>query len=466
MNVFIFRRDFRLEDNTSLIECHKFEEKILPIFIFTPEQFSDQNSYRSEKSVQFMIESLESLQKQLSKIGTKLRTYYGDNLSVLREINKQKKIKTIFFNSDYTPYALKRDTQIASEFECESFEDYTLCGMKNVVTKSGTYYKMFSPYYRNVISQIGNVSTQNIKKFNFISSKEDFENNFSFFPENTNYDTPSERAPSERAPSERAPSEGGRENAMKILNHITDFKNYAKERDFVAIPTTHLSAHIKFGTVSIREVCKIFQKKLKSNSETLIKQLIWHDFYAYIMYHTDKKQTLGNSNMKELSIQWDTSKSKFEKWKKGETGFPYVDAGMRQLNETGYLPNRARLVVASFLIMLLHINWKKGEKYFAKKLYDYDPSSNNGNWQWVAQVGVDNPRVWPRIFNPIQQSKLTDPNCEYIKTWVPELKEVENKKIHNLKLEGVYISPIVDYEKERKEAQKRYHQAKEKGKVK
>ena len=244
---------------------------------------------------------------------------------------------------------------------------------------------------------------------------------------------------------------GGRKEALKILKNINSFSNYEKTRDVLSKNTTHLSAYLKFGCISIREVYHVVKNKFGINDD-IIKQLLWRDFY----YHVGNEYTIWGKSMKEKynKIKWLYNKKHFNKWKNAMTGFPIVDAAMRQLNETGFMHNRGRLIVASFLIKNLQIDWLWGEKYFATQLIDYDPLVNNGNWQWVAGTGTDS-QPYFRIFNPWSQSEKHDKDCIYIKKWIPELKNVDNKDIHkwyktyknypNIK----YPTPIIDYKKSR-----------------
>jgi deoxyribodipyrimidine photo-lyase len=247
--------------------------------------------------------------------------------------------------------------------------------------------------------------------------------------------------------------------ASKNINH------YSKTRDELSKQTSKLSAYIKFGCISIREVYKTFRSK-----HEFIRQLYWRDFYAGVLFsfpHVLGQALKPNYN----KIKWHHNENWFKNWCNGETGFPIVDAGMRQMNETGYMHNRARLIVMSFLIKILLIDWKHGEKYFATKLTDYDPASNNGNIQWVMGGGSDS-QPYFRIFNPWSQQKEHDPSCEYIKTWIPELKDVDNKIILNWETEYnnsdnknsnnkdiKYVKPICDYKIQKEKCLKMYKDA-------
>ena len=248
---------------------------------------------------------------------------------------------------------------------------------------------------------------------------------------------------------------GGRTNGLKQLSKIKNQKQYNSTRNNLDKQTSELSAFIKFGCISIREVYWYIKEHLGPSS-TLIYQLIWRDFYFQLGFgfpHVLKGKPLKEKYSK---IEWDNNPTKLKKWKDGRTGFPIIDAGMRQLNTIGYMHNRARLITASFLVKTLLIDWRLGEKYYATRLYDYDPLVNNGNWQWVSSSGADS-QPYFRIFNPWLQSKKHDPDCKYIKKWIPELKEVEPNIIHNWykyydkdDYKNIYLSPIVEFDKEKK----------------
>jgi deoxyribodipyrimidine photo-lyase len=255
---------------------------------------------------------------------------------------------------------------------------------------------------------------------------------------------------------------GGHENALKILHNLPDLKDYADTRDIPWLDTSHLSAHLKFGTISVREVYYAIVEKLGAQ-HPLLRQLYWRDFFTHIAFHFPT--VFGHAfNKKYDSLQWNYNTKFFNAWCNGTTGFPIVDAGMRQLNTTGFMHNRVRMIVASFLTKDLHISWLKGEKYFAQNLVDYDPAVNNGNWQWCASTGCD-AQPYFRIFNPWLQQKKFDPDCMYIKKWVPELKNEKPSVIHSWFKDKSpiirdYPRPIVDHGKESKHGKMMYKKAK------
>ena len=412
MSIFLFHRDFRTIDNTTLLELSKKSDCIYPVFIFNPEQVdSEKNPYYNEKSIQFMTECLPF----------PIQVFYGDTLKVLESLFKENEIEYIGFNLDYTAYAIERTKNVKKLSEKYNVkvitnEDYTL--MKMTEFREKGFYKVFRPFYEHLLTlDIPKPSKRNI---HLSEKKLKVKKLYEFkLPKN---------------------HQNHRKDALRIMKNT--FSNYEKTRNIPHLDsTTHLSKYIKYGVVSIREVYDVY----KNNIE-LARQIIWHDFYASLMYFLPKNDTIGGGNLQHKSIKWQTKY--FKQWCKGETGIPLVDAGMRQLNESGWMHNRVRLITSNFLSMVLKIDWKKGEKYFAQKLIDYDVASNNLNWQFSAQVGTDrNPYV--RIYNPFLQSLKYDKDCDYIKRWIPELKNVECKDIHKwykmYEKYDTYVKPIVKY---------------------
>jgi len=418
MSIFLFHRDFRTIDNTSLKKLSELSTDIHPIFIFNPDQVdSTKNPYYNEKAIQFMIECLSSIPH--------IQFFYGDTVEVLESLFTKNKITNLGFNLDYTPYAKKRTknvTKLALKYNVNvvAEEDYTVLNMDEY--REDGFYKVFKPFYEHLLTL--DVPKPSLKDIKLSSTKLNVSNVYKFDLSFKKF--------------------SHRKDALDILQNKEIAKNYEKNRAIPAIETTHLSKYIKFGVVSIREVYYAYLKY-----KDLHRQVIWHDFYASLMYFLPEQDTIGGGNFKHLKIKWTFSASIFSKWCKGITGIPLIDAGMRQLNETGWMHNRIRLITSNFLTMVLKIDWRKGEKYFAKKLVDYDVSSNNLNWQFSAQVGTDR-TPYVRIYNPFLQSKKYDPDCQYIKRWVPELKTVDNKDIHNwFKTYDTYSvnypKPIIEY---------------------
>jgi deoxyribodipyrimidine photo-lyase len=441
--LFIFRRDLRIVDNNGLNLLNEKCKNIFTIFIFTPEQVGSGNKYKSDNSVQFMIESLQDLASQINKSGGHLYTFYGHNDKIVADCIKAFDINVVCFNLDISPYAKERDEKIIKL--CEHMKtyvmydyDYYLHQPGTIVNGSGEPYQKFTPYYNTALkkkieSPAGPRKIHFKRSESHIPGKISLEQAFNkFTKENPDILV-----------------HGGRPEAIKTLKTaVRTQTHYPKTHNELDKQTTQLSAYLKFGCISIREAYKALHGK-----RDIIRQLIWRDFYANILYSFP--HVLGHAmKQKYNKVHWHHNTNWFKAWCDGETGFPVVDAGMRQLNETGYMHNRARLIVASFLTKTLLIDWREGEEYFASKLTDYDPASNNGNWQWIASTGADS-QPYFRIFNPWEQAKNFDPDCEYIKKWVPELADVPDKDILNWETEWnkfkdiKYCKPIVDYKKQK-----------------
>ena len=450
--LFIFHRDLRIIDNNGLNLLDTNCKNIFTIFIFTPEQVTNANKFKSDNAVQFMIESLEDLSSQIRENGGKLYVFYGENEKIIEKCIKDFNIEIVCFNLDYSPYAIKRDKETIKL--CEKMEvfvmydhDYYLHQPGTIFTSTNTPYQKFTPYYEAALKKKVELPKP-AHKINFNRLKTPILGQLllsdalkKFTKDNTNILV-----------------HGGRKNALLVLkNAINTQIHYSKTHNDLEKNTSLLSAYIKFGCVSIREVYKSFKSK-----HDLIRQLIWRDFYANILYSFP--YVLGSAmKSKYNTVKWHHNSKWFEAWKYGKTGFPIVDAGMRELNKTGYMHNRARLITASFLVKTLLISWEYGEKYFAKQLTDYDPASNNGNWQWIASTGADSQPFF-RIFNPWEQAKKYDPEAEFIKKWIPELKNVPVKDIMNWEEAEKYPiyktldypKPIVDYKKQKELALKMY----------
>lgn len=453
--LFIFRRDLRIHDNTGLLAALDQSESVIPCFVFDPRQIGNKNSYRSTNCMQFMLESLQELDSELKKRKSQLITLMGEAENVIAQLLKKLPIEAVFINKDYTPFSIKRDKALeraCKKSNCDfyTFDDALLVAPEKFANKQGKPYTVFTPFFKaarqkNVPKPVTTVPknfyTKNITLKQIDLNKELTKNGSIL-----------------KTTNPELLVHGGRKESTKILNKLSTFKNYKSIRDYPHYKTTELSAYNKFGTHSIREVYFTIKENLGSSHE-LIKQLYWRDFFTHIAFHFP--HVFGKAFHEQYNnLEWTGSSAWFKKWCDGKTGFPIVDAGMRQLNTTGYMHNRVRMVVASFLTKDLHINWRKGEKYFAQQLVDYDPAVNNGNWQWAASTGCD-AQPYFRIFNPWLQQKRFDPQCEYIKTWIPELKDYSAKEIHNhLKnnLDG-YLKPMIDHDIERKKTLTYYKNA-------
>jgi len=458
LSLFIFRRDLRLFDNTALISASKNSNKIIPCFFFDDRQIVPKNNpYFSSNSVQFMIESLSSLNQDLMQLNSKLTIFKGNLLENLEGIFQKVKINALYVNMDYTPFSVKRDQEIQElcnkyKIKFESFEDLLITNLHSVKTNNGTFSKVFTPYYKR--AKLIDVNKPNdISITNYISTSTDtdrkilenlsnleikYKDQIDLFKLiNINFD-------------ENTEVHGGRINAEKILENLKNFKHYESTRNILTSNTSRLSAFMKFGLLSIRQVFHRL-KSLFGEEHELIRQLHWRDFYSKISYFYPHVLQ-GSMKPEFLNINWQGEANHFELWKQGNTGFPIVDAAMRCLNKTGYMGNRLRMVVSCFLIKDLLIDWREGEKYFANKLVDYDASLNNGGWQWSAGTGTD-AQPYFRVLNPWLQSQNFDEKCEYIYKWVPELKGVRTEHIHDWKKynhlykgKTNYPAPVVDHQ--------------------
>jgi deoxyribodipyrimidine photo-lyase len=451
MILFIFRRDFRLNDNLGMIEAIKYakqtKQQVIPAFCIDEKQVKGE--YFSNRAFQFLVECLKDLNETLKN---NLLIYEGDDIIEYLKNEKNITITKVFSNTDYTPYAKRRDAYFlefckTKNIECVFVEDYTLLSLEDneVFTTNGKIYTVFTPYYKKVISMdipkpsktiisISNVyKLENNKSLNRLSK---------YYTEtNTNLLC------------------GGRQKALELLESF-DFSLYKKFRNFpYKKANSFLSAYLKFGCISIREI----YQKAKSSKE-FKQQLIWKEFYAYLTFHfphvlegmISKNQNGNFRSSTNGKIRWQNDKKLFRLWCEGKTGFPIVDAGMRELNKTGFMHNRVRMITAMFLTKHLHIDWRWGEQYFATKLIDYDPSSNNGGWQWCSGTGIDM-RNYYRMFNPWTQTARFDISCEYIKNNIPELKNVPAHDIlkweeTHSKYKNIYSSPIVNHEVQRNTA--------------
>ncbi len=439
----IFRRDLRIFDNTSLTYSLKNAEKVIPCFILDPDQIEN-NPYRSDYALQFMIDCLFDLNHQLKNRGGRLYLFYGHPHNIVEQLIKVLRIDLVSINRDYTPFSRRRDRlieSVCSKYRVDflSHHDLLLTEPERILKQNFQPYTIFTHFF-NKAKRIPVSKPQSNSYKNYYNKTIAFAKNFEFVRQIT------------PKTNQNLYFRGGRTEALKLLSRIENLNNYHRERNFPSLNrTTLLSPHNKFGTVSIREVYHTILSFFNQNHE-LIRELYWRDFFTYLVYHFPN--LLENpGNVKYNKLKWRHDKNQFEQWCQGKTGIPVVDAGMRQLNQTGYIPNRIRLITASFLVKDLFIDWRWGEKYFAQQLVDYDPAVNNGNWQWVASIGYD-AQPYFRVFNPWRQQEKFDPDCVYVKQWLPELQLLTSHQIHNiakLKVKN-YPRPIVEHQFARQRA--------------
>lgn len=443
-SVFIFRRDLRLHDNTALISALSNSKEVIPLFILDSAQ--QNHDFFSSNAFEFMLNSLVDLKDKLKSKGSDLLVLQGDVISILKDLKESVGFDAIFINEDYTPFSKERDNKIKAfcskhELGFVSHHDYLLNPPGAVLNKDGGMYKVFTAFYKASL------------KIDVSKPKSNKYSNY-FCPLNSNNIIDIKSVLLKSNPNLFV--RGGRIEALALLNDLKNKKDYREFRDFVFIDaTSKLSAHFKFGTISVREVYHFITANFFF-AHPLSSQLYWRDFFTHILFFYPK--VLGASFKEKYDkINWWGSDKNFKAWSEGNTGFPLIDAAMRQLNDTGWMHGRVRMLVASFLVKNLGIDWRRGERYFASKLVDFDPAVNNGNWQWCASTGCD-AQPYFRIFNPLIQQQKFDVDCIYIKKWVPELRNFQARDIHLFMSKPLknYPLPIVDYKESFKRAKEEF----------
>ena len=408
--IFWFRRDLRLKDNAGLFHALNENDKVLPIFIYDKNTLDKLN--KSDHRVDFIEYSLKKLNDLLKKNNKSISIYYGKPVKVFSELIKKYNVTKVYSNKDYTPYSIKRDKKVeellkVNNIDFNSYKDHVLFEKYEVVKDDNTPYKVYTPFSRKWLIKMSE------NKIDFFNSEKYI---YKFFNEKRGFLTLKEI--------------GFEKSILSPLNlnlSSDTINNYEKTRNFPYVNgTSKIGLHLRFGTISTREM---IVKAEVSKNKTFLKELVWREFFQQILFHYP--HTINKSfKPKYDRIEWLNNENQFKKWCSGQTGYPLVDAGMRELNQTGFMHNRVRMLVGSFLCKHLLIDWRWGEAYFAKKLYDYETASNVGNWQWVAGCGVDASPYF-RIFNPHEQIKKFDKNLIYTKKWVPEFESDQ------------YVEPIV-----------------------
>ncbi|MGB5609856.1 cryptochrome/photolyase family protein [Eudoraea sp.] len=407
VSIFWFRRDLRLHDNAGLYNALKGSHPVLPIFIFDTEIL--QSLPENDARVTFIYDSLQEMRKKMKEqCQSSIGIYYGNPLDIFKNLINQYDIQNVYTNRDYEPYAQKRDNEIAQELKLsgikfKTFKDQVIFEENEIVKDDGKPYVVYTPYMRKWKEKFKTdepvMAYDSESLLNRVFKQADLPN---LLLEEIGFKRSEIAVPAY-------------EISSSLLN------SYEKTRNFPAIEkgTSKLGPHLRFGTVSTRQTVL---KALSARNETFLNELIWREFFMQILWHFP--HTVYKAfKPKYDRIPWRNDEKEFEMWKKGETGYPLVDAGMRELNSTGFMHNRVRMLVASFLCKHLLIDWRWGEAYFASKLLDFELSSNIGNWQWAAGSGVDAAPYF-RIFNPLTQVEKFDQQKEYINKWVPELQEL------------------------------------------
>lgn len=441
------RRDLRLWDNHALSAATYANTKVKLVFVFDKNILDklDEDDHR----VEFLLNVLDSMKD-------KVNILYGDPIKLIPKFAKEEKIDTVYINRDYEQYAIKRDEKVRNalfdqSINFKSFKDQVIFEKDEVLNGKGDYYKVFTPYKNSYLDKLTkeDIRPKKVLEDKIINSKVREVKKL----EDMNF----------KSGNIPIPKVSPIEKVKSFLQN--DIDHYNDKRDFPALEkTSELSYYIRFGLVSIRS---LFNRAMKENSkgrDIWISELVWRDFYSMILQAFPHVET-ETFNKKYKDFKWDEDEKLWQAWTQGKTGFPIVDAGMRQLNTEGSMHNRVRMIVASHLTKTLLLDYKKGEAYFAKKLFDYDLASNNGGWQWASSTGCDAAPYF-RVFNPYRQSERFDKDGNYIKKYIPELKDVPKKVIHDpskLTSEekekfniGNYPDPIVDYSEKRKEIIERF----------
>lgn len=435
VSIFWHRRDLRLHDNAGLYHALKGDYPVVPIFIFD-RHILDKLEDKEDARVAFIHEEIEKIQQELKDLNSDLQVYYGYPEEIWKQILKEFEVKAVYTNRDYEPYAKERDKKVKAllqdrQISFKDYKDHILFDHEEVVKNDGDPYTVFTPYKRKWLEKLASKTWKDGNSYYLTAyPNEKYQDNYHAFD----------------AHQMLSLSDMG---FKKTDTEIPDksvpqglIKRYAEQRNFPAADgTSRLGVHFRFGTISIR------QKALKAQglSDTFLSELIWRDFYSQILYHFPH---VADRSFRPAydDIQWRNDEQQFEAWCEGKTGYPLVDAGMRELNATGYMHNRVRMVVASFLTKHLLIDWRWGEAYFAKKLLDFDLASNNGGWQWAAGSGTDAAPYF-RIFNPASQLDKFDKDLKYVKRWVPEYGTSK------------YPKPIVDHKEARERCLETYKEA-------
>ncbi|MFN3603829.1 MAG: cryptochrome/photolyase family protein [Leptonema sp. (in: bacteria)] len=451
ISIFWFRRDLRIHDNPALYYSLKQNKNVVPIFIFDVEILKFLP--KDDKRVNLIFDVIKNLKIFLESKNSSFIILYGNPKILHQKLIETFPVKNLYFNLDFEPYPIQRDEQVKNIYKSKNLQvncylDHILFRPDEILKQDQTPYCVYSQYKKQWLKEFAKKEIKNYPSEDWIHNfiqREDIKNYkeiwLNFFKENQNIYETLETLEEGRFPNPllekikfiKTPY------ILKPLNKDADLiKNYKDTRDFPYLEkgTTNSSVYLRFGLESLRKILQY----AKEYSSKLLEELIWREFYIMILYHfPDSINTEWNQKYSYLRELWEDiekkeeSKKLFERWKEGKTGYPLVDAGMRELSETGYMHNRVRMVCASFLVKNLMIDWRYGERYFALKLMDFELASNVGNWQWVSGTGVDASPYF-RIFNPILQQKKFDPEFQYCKKWIKEFNTLD------------YPTPIINLE--------------------
>ncbi|MCO6478621.1 MAG: deoxyribodipyrimidine photo-lyase [Phaeodactylibacter sp.] len=440
VSIFWFRRDLRLHDNAGLYHALKGDHPVVLLFIFDRE-ILDELEDKKDARVEFIRDAIQEMRKELKEMGSSIVVRYGFPEKTWAELLEEHDIAAVYTNHDYEPYAIKRDDKVRKMLEekdipFHTYKDHVIFEKDEVLKDDGDPYVVFTPYSRKWMEKL---ESKMVEFTNESGEEETISYYLKPYPTEDYFDNFESMS---TPPFPTLEDMGFERTDIEIPSKTVSrglIRNYDKTRDYPAQDgTSRLGIHFRFGTISIREKAR----RAKKLNDTFLNELIWRDFYAMILAHFP--HVVDHSFREKYDyIQWRNNEEEFKKWCEGKTGYPIVDAGMRELNQTGYMHNRVRMITASFLTKHLLIDWRWGEAYFARKLLDYELASNNGGWQWAAGSGTDAAPYF-RIFNPTSQQEKFDKNLEYVKKWVSEYGTSD------------YPEPVVDHKEARERCLEAY----------
>ena len=456
-----FRRDLRDYDHAALYYALKSSKNVYCVFVFDT-TILDQLNDKADRRVEFIWESVRELKASLQKHGSDLIVLHGYASHEIPKLANSLLVNAVFTNHDYEPSAIARDAQVAEQLKTNNiafhhYKDHVIFEKNEVLNLSGKPYGVFTPYKNMWLKTVNDFFIKAYPVDSYLSSLA----KLNVSPLISLEDLGFKRT---NLASMRLPT--GMQGGLTLFNDFKErMSRYKDARDFPAIKgVSYLSVHLRFGTISIRHLAREAMQAANTGAQMWLSELIWRDFYVQILHH-NPSVAAGKAYKAEFeSLKFPNNTALFQAWCDGKTGYPLVDAAMRQLNTTGFMHNRLRMVAASFLVKDLLIDWRWGERYFAEKLIDFDLSSNNGGWQWAASTGCD-AQPWFRIFNPITQSERFDAQGKFIRKYVPELAKCNDKEIHapwlipplrlqalNLSIGKDYAAPVVDHATQRLQA--------------
>lgn len=459
--LFWFRRDLRLDDNHGLYRALTRFERVVPVFIYDS-QILGKLDNRSDSRLKLIDEALDDLDQKLSGNGSSVLRLCGDPTVLIPMVARQLGAVAVITNADYEPYARERDQQIYNHLQkagisFDRYKDHVIFHESDITKADGLPYVVFTPYSRAWKARLSPADYQHFPSLNLI-------NRLHKPVETAGLPVATNSLSCGMEPA-TAVIQGTSEAANRMLDRFrTRLSGYGRDRDFPAKNgVSFLSPYLRFGQLSIRECVRLALSSKSEGAQKWLNELIWRDFYSQILWHFPKSAT-QSFNPAYRNLNFPSDETLFSAWCDGRTGFPLVDAAMRQLNQTGWMHNRLRMVTASFLVKDLLVDWRWGEAYFASKLLDFDLASNNGGWQWAASTGCD-AQPWFRIFNPVTQSEKFDPEGTFIRKYVPELAAVPPKWIHQpwtltpvdqhtfkCRIGSDYPEPVVDHSQQRTKA--------------